>query len=506
MKNFLKFREPGDAPKFLFCFLFFSSVMWILVPAFSRAVLHYDPAETLMWGSTFNLGTAKHPPMAGYMLYHFCSLFGFHDFSVYLLSQICVAIGFFFIFKLSRCFFDPGKSVMATLLITFYFFYNSETPKFNANIPHILFIPMMCYYFYVGIRENRLYQWALLGFSAACAFLSKYYAGVVLLSLFAYTVFDRDARKIFRSWKPYFAAVLFLIFISPHLYHLFSTGFLSFEYIADAKEKNYTYFIRILAMAGAMAAPLLCMSCAAAATGMIAAKRFSLPFCGWKDRNRAAAGYSLFLIGGQAAVFLLMAVADQRVESMWTFQMFLPAGILIMSFYSPAADSRTMKVFAVLSVLFAVAVLGSDFTYSSVRTAYRRHLDKAELKKAAEDFYFEKTGGKEIPFITGEIWHASILQNVFGYRIKACPDKDPILLRIHRNTLEKGNVLAISPHPESDGMMIGKFFGIKPEWTVKEIPCKARFGKRKFHRIYLAILPPVRPDAPCFSEKTEKLP
>ena len=77
MKNFLNWHEKSYSQKFLILFLAFSALMWTLIPTSYYQSLHLDPAETLMWGSTFNFGNAKHPPMSGYMLYLFCSIFNF---------------------------------------------------------------------------------------------------------------------------------------------------------------------------------------------------------------------------------------------------------------------------------------------------------------------------------------------------------------------------------------------------------------------------------------------
>lgn len=497
MKNILNEIKKDTSLKLFASFLIFSAVMWVLIPASYYESLHYDPAETLMWGSTFNLGNAKHPPMAGYMLYCFCSLFKFQSFSIFLLSQIVVTAGLIYIYKLARCFFDRPRSVMAALLITFYFLYNYETPKFNANVPHILFIPMMCYYFYKGTTENKLWQWLLLSISCACAVLTKYYAGVVLLAFLIYVFSDKDARKTLRTVNPYLAGIFFFLLMSPHLFHLWKTGFLSLSYVSSGKEKQYGYFVQIGAMLGSMLIPFLCMTAAAYVTSGIDRKKW-----GWRFpvlKNPAAAKYAGCIIGTQAALIMILAFANQRLETMWTYQMFFLAGILIMAFYPDHADQKTIRIFAILVFLFAFTVMAVDLVYSNTSSSFRRHIEKERFKLAAQNYYERETGSREIPFITGEVWHCAILQNVFGYRIKAAPDHDRILLGLHQEKLrEKGALIITSERVESE-RYIREYFGQTPKWKLVEIPYKARFGREKIHRFYFGIVNPA-------GEKPQKCP
>ena len=491
MKDFISGIKNDFSLKFFVLFLLFSAVMWVLIPTSYYEALHYDPAETLMWGSTFNLGNAKHPPMAGYMLYNFCAPFQFQSFSIFLLSQLVVTLGFIFVYKLARCFYDRPKSVMATLLITFYFLYNYETPKFNANVPHILFVPMMCYYFYKGVSENKLYQWLLLAFSAACAFLTKYYAGVFFLSFLVYMLWDKNARKCFASYKPYLAGLLFFALIAPHLYHLWNSDFMALNYIAEGKERQYGYFTQLGAVLVAILTPLICMSIPAFAVSKYQNRENTWKH--WKIQNPEAAKYAGVLIGGQIAVLLLLSLVNQRVETMWTFQMFLPAGILIMAFYPEELNQKTMKFFAVLTFSFAILVMAVDLVHSNFDSSYRRHIKMTDLRRIAEDYYQEQTGSREIPFITGDVWHTSILQYAFKYDVAASPDHDGVLLGIHRDKIRKNGALIITTGPLASEKRLLERYGQKPEWTIRTIPYKARFGEQKEHGVSFGILTPAEP-------------
>ncbi|MBE6356882.1 MAG: glycosyltransferase family 39 protein [Lentisphaerae bacterium] len=487
MEKKLFWRDWDYSRKFLLIFLIFQAIMWVVIPASYHDSLHYDPAETLMWGSTFNLGGAKHPPMAGYMLYHFCKLFGFPNFAIFLASQICLFAGFVFIYKLARCFFENKTAVMATLLISFYYFYNSETPKFNANTPHLLFVPMMLYGFYRGVTVNKLQHWLLLAVSGACAFMTKYYAGVFFVSFLAYIICDKNARKCLTTYKPYLAGILFFALLAPHLRHLWQTDFLVLKYVSSGEKADYGYVMQLVMILLAMIVPLAAMSLPAYLTQMISTKKLQLPAI--RCVNPQAAKFALFILGGQAAVLLLMGICGNRLETMWTYQMFFPAGILIMAFYRDEVTERTIRIFSVLTVLFALTVMLSMLIYSNTRSSYRRHISKEELLTHARNYYRDQTG-KEIPFIIGEEWHAALVQNAMKYSLRCCPDNDPILIGIHRENIRKHGALIVSGHPERSGKNILQHFDQQPVWQTVEIPYQARFGKKKKFKFHFAVLHP----------------
>lgn len=496
-------KQKSFLQKFFVIFIILSATLWVIVPSTYHSTLHFDPAETLMWGSTFNWGCAKHPPVSGYMLYHFCALFGFPNYAIFLLSQICVTIGFIYIYKLARCFFDRDHSVIATLLITFYFFYNFETPKFNANLPHLLFIPMMCYYFYRGTVANKWHHWLLLAFCAAAACLSKYSAGVLFVSFVLFLLIDKNARRSLTTIKPYAAALFFCLLMTPHIIHLFKTDFLVFNYISHGKKIKYGYFMQLVVLAAALAAPLLSMIFFCALSHFSGEKKLpSFKNIKLKITNLPAAKYSICLVGGQAAFLLLMGLAGHRLLTIWTYPLFLTAGILIVSFYPVPVSERTSRCFAILAAIFGAVMLIIPLINYNVSTKYRYHIAKSDFRRPAEEFYRRETG-KNIPFIIGDIWHAAMLQNTFKYRIKACPDSDPILINIHRDTLASRGALVIASNKENSEKELKKHFDIsRLKWHDAKIPYRARFGKEKIYTISLAVLPPAAVKA-VKAEKTK---
>ena len=79
--------------------------VWTLVPSITNNNLPLDTIEVLAWGSNLDWGFNKHPPMSAFLSEIFYQIFGAQDWAYYLLSQICVVVSFFAIFKFAEEFF-----------------------------------------------------------------------------------------------------------------------------------------------------------------------------------------------------------------------------------------------------------------------------------------------------------------------------------------------------------------------------------------------------------------
>ena len=160
-----------------------------------------------------------------------------------------------------------------------------------------------------------------------------------------------------------------------------------------------------------------------------------------------------------------------------------------MSFVNTPVSERTKKSFATLCMLFAPIMLLIPLIHSNTTSKYRYHLNKAEFRAAAEKFYQEQTG-KAIPFVTGDIWDAAMLQNSLAYKVKAAPCSDPILTGLHREFIARNGAIAITRGPENASREIRQFFDVELKWHRIDLEYCARFGKKKSFTFFLAAVPP----------------
>ena len=143
--------------KLFFIFLLTHLVVWTLIPSVTNNNLPLDTIEALAWGSNLDWGFDKHPPMSAVMVEIFYQIFGSNDWAYYFLSQICIILSFFVVYKLSEEFLkNKLLCLISVLLLEGIYFYNFTTPEFNVNVCLIPFWSLTVYYFWCGIAYNSL--------------------------------------------------------------------------------------------------------------------------------------------------------------------------------------------------------------------------------------------------------------------------------------------------------------------------------------------------------------
>src|SRR3954454_11327213 len=76
------------------------AALWTLVPTFFYAAPPGEVAQVLAVGHEFKLGTDLGPPLAYWLAEIMSRLAGRNLFGVYLLSQLCVAVTYWAVFRL----------------------------------------------------------------------------------------------------------------------------------------------------------------------------------------------------------------------------------------------------------------------------------------------------------------------------------------------------------------------------------------------------------------------
>ena len=120
--------------RIFYIFLFLHVLLWSLIPLL-REILPIDAMECIFWGGLSDFGTNKHPPLAGWLAASVYNLCGKSDYSIYLLGQSFILMGFIYIYKLGKIFFDETKAILAVMIMEacFVYTYMGIYDGFNPN-------------------------------------------------------------------------------------------------------------------------------------------------------------------------------------------------------------------------------------------------------------------------------------------------------------------------------------------------------------------------------------
>ncbi|MDR2766149.1 MAG: glycosyltransferase family 39 protein [Holosporaceae bacterium] len=224
-------------------FILTFGAVFAVVPMVVRNILPYDMVENLYWGKELQPGYVKHPPLFAWVSYFFYEICFSWPESLYVLTQLNLLLGFYFIFRTSRLIFGDETKSYASIFI----FMSSVcavfgNEKFNANTVLISLFPMMFFFFVRLLKFNRKMDALALGLASALAFLGKYFALLYIGCLWLFLIFDRHSRRMLKTPLPYVAAAVFLLGIGWHLAWMWNSDFVSLKYSLDKSINAPTNF------------------------------------------------------------------------------------------------------------------------------------------------------------------------------------------------------------------------------------------------------------------------
>ena len=389
-----------------YIFLTIHLIVWTAIPTLTNNNLPLDTIEALAWGSNLDWGFNKHPPMSAFLVEIFYHIFGAQDWSYYLLSQICIILTFFVVFKLSEFFFENKVfCLLSVLLLEGIYFYNFTTPEFNVNVCLMPFWALTALYLWKGFLNNKITDWLFVGIFAGFGFLSKYlfiYLGLAIDIFIFYMIYK---KKI--DYKCLVSLIPFLIVLLPHLIWLIENNYITITYGLDRTGTGHQNFldhiIHPLTFLGKQIGILIL---------------FFLMFLFLNSKLKTKFNFKdnklLFLLAINivpiALVFLTSMIMGVKIRTMWMTPFYLFFGILVIYIFQTQINLNKLKGFA---TVFIILFIFSPFAYAYVsitqtdkRTDY---LGKEEAKKAREFYHNQTKVIGDLRFVKGNEWLAGNL-------------------------------------------------------------------------------------------------
>jgi len=393
------FKSKIKENKVFIIFLFMHLTVWSVLPLI-RHILPVDAMEGIVWGSQCDFGTHKHPPLFGWIIYFFYNLFNHSDYSVYFISQVFILIGFIYIYKLASLFFDKEKALCSVMILEGCFTYSYITifDGFNPNVLLLTFFPMIAYYFYLALKNNKISDWILTGLFIGLGLLSKYQLILIVLSLFLYTVIcKKNCRKIIFNYKFLLAIIIAFVINMPHLLWLINNDFFSLKYYMNTEEltlnaKVFSFISFYLKQFYAIIGTLVIFSISY--------------FIYRKDKEKQSINFEdtvFILCIGFCPIILqsiLSLISGSRLIGTWGYPMLFTTGIILYYFFPIKISKEYMSsfiktVYAVMTIFFLIF-----FIIFTVEKNIRSLYPYEKITKDFEKIYKEETG-KELKFITG---------------------------------------------------------------------------------------------------------
>ena len=388
-----------------YLFIFFHLLIWTLIPAISNLNLPLDTIEALAWGSNLEWGFNKHPPFSAFAVELFYRIFGANDWAFYLLSQIFVITGFFFVWKMSNEIFENQIfSLTSVLILSSIYFYNFTTPEFNVNVSQIPFWAACVYFFWKGLNLNNKIDWCLFGIFSALGFLSKYLFIYLLFSLFIYFVLNlKDLKK---NISNYLLSILIsLLILVPHFIWLFENDYKTIFY--GLNRSGLSEFLLI----GHLINPIIFIT----KQFLILIPFFLMIFLICKKKkfkinfkNRKL--FFLISINFIPLLLLLLTsiITGAKIRTMWLTPFYLFFGTLFFELFRNKIEIKKLKRFHYIFIFLFILSPASYFGMSAIDETKRTDYPGKEISRLVQNKWDENFIN-EIKIVVGDEWSAGNL-------------------------------------------------------------------------------------------------
>ncbi|MDC0200383.1 glycosyltransferase family 39 protein [Candidatus Pelagibacter sp.] len=404
-------KNKKNISNLFYIFITVHLILWTFIPALTNNNLPLDTIEALAWGSNLDWGFNKHPPMSAFLVEFFYQIFGAQDWAYYLLSQICVIISFFVVFKLAEEFFENKVfCLLSVLLLEGIYFHNFTTPEFNVNVCLMPFWSLTALYLWKGFKDNKIIDWLLLGLFSGFGFLSKYLFIYLGLGIDIFLIYMIYKKKI--DFKCLVSIISFLIVLLPHLIWLTENNYITITYGLDRTgtgDQNFLdHIIHPLVFLGKQVGILI---------------PFFLMFLflsNLKSKFNFKDNKLLFLLAINivpiATVFLTSMIMGVKIRTMWMTPFYLFFGILIIYIFQSQINLNKLKGF---TASFLILFIFSPFAYAYVSITETDKRTDYNGKEIAESIQkeWDKNFINEIKSVVGNEWLAGNL----SYHLKSRP-------------------------------------------------------------------------------------
>jgi 4-amino-4-deoxy-L-arabinose transferase-like glycosyltransferase len=405
-------------------------ILWTLLPTILRFNPHLDSLEAFVWGSEWQLGYDKHPPLSAWFLELILVILGKKAWVAYFVSQICITSALVAMWHLSKLFLDKSSALMAVLLLEGIYYYNFTSTEYNTNI---LMLPIWAWsilYSWKACFTNQAQYWVKLGILLGLGMLSKYYTILLCTTIILMIIFEPDFRKNLKTFKPYLGVAFFLLIITPHLIWLIKNNFPTISYINTRLSSNYSIYNHLLNPFNFFLAQLL------SHLGMLiiffgaffkfinrsAYKNFTLR-TSFKDIK------AVFLIFMGFGPFILTLIPSlltaSTIKDMWGTPLWNLSGIILFYFLKPSLTEislkRFYKIWAIIMILvvliYSLTIL---FNQNNKRDSFNGYLAAFEVNR----LWSILNPNQPLEIVAGEIWLTSNISFFSPQKIHVFIDMD----------------------------------------------------------------------------------
>jgi 4-amino-4-deoxy-L-arabinose transferase-like glycosyltransferase len=338
-------------------YIFAFCLVWWALFSISR---HYldgaDMVENYAWGQEWRWGNNKHPPLFGWIVAAWFSVFPTTDWAYYLLNEFNLGVALILLAMAMGRLLSPEKVLAAIILTSLGSHFGPDSGyKYNANTAQLPFIAGFVWSMLHATESRRPLWFITAGVFGAAAILTKYYALVLFLAIGLGLLISMrlPLRELLKGLA--ITAITALLLVSPHILWSIQHDWPSLHYMHTAHETtdgitgidSYVVAITGLSLFGVVA--LLAWG----------GSLMRLPVSTFDAERKPRLGLTILIL---SVVLTLLAAWVQKIEpvSSWFIPVLLFLGWALIDItplrFGTAKLARRIAAFGVAYLAVAVGV------------------------------------------------------------------------------------------------------------------------------------------------------
>lgn len=230
------FSFKENAWRFVIFYILLNSVVWWGVFCFARHSLDTsDMIENYAWGVHWQWGNNKHPPLFGWIVAAWFSIFPVADEWYYLLNEVNLACAFILLAAALRCILPVEKVLIVIVLTTMVAQFGPDSGfKYNANTALLPFLAGFLWALLKALQSGRQRYFIAAGLFSGAALLCKYYAVIPLAAISIVLLYPARLQLKFIFKGSLILALTGAIIFLPHVMWCMRHGWPSLSYMHSA--------------------------------------------------------------------------------------------------------------------------------------------------------------------------------------------------------------------------------------------------------------------------------
>ena len=360
----------------------------VILPTIVMPSPSIDVIEAIYWGSEFQTGYYKHPPLFCWIIGLWNIIFGKGVFWCYLLAQISLLGSFFIFYNFLQKFQTKQNAMLIILICELFPMYNFKSWIWNADTVLLPAWILGLISYHNFIENNNTKNAILLGLSLGFCMLGKYFSAFFCLFIgLHYLIFHKGLKC-----PTFFLAVLIsFVTFSPNLLWLYKNNFVSVKYIFEVTSEKTAKVNPIELILCEFILPLLIIF-------LTLKKGMKVTF---KNRFRIQDFHCWFflLLPAFISLFILVFWISGDIRFFTPCYIYIPSFLIILSGIEIKNETLikiTKVIFIVLFLIYTARVINLFQRKKDHHLTNYKELSIQVLQK-----WHEKCGTKKLEFLLG---------------------------------------------------------------------------------------------------------